>query len=47
LIAQRGGLYRTLSELQFDVGESERVLQNGHGNGSTGLASSPTRQLVQ
>jgi ATP-binding cassette subfamily B protein len=47
LMAQPDGLYRMLSELQFDLAESEGVPQKDGGNGSTGVAGRPTRQLVQ
>jgi ATP-binding cassette subfamily B protein len=41
LIAQRGGLYRTLSELQFDLGAPEGPPKGDGGNGSAGLAGKP------
>jgi ATP-binding cassette subfamily B protein len=47
LIAQPDGFYRMLSELQFDLAESEGVPQQDSGNGSTSVAGRPTRPLVQ
>jgi ATP-binding cassette subfamily B protein len=47
LMAQPDGFYRMLSELQFDLAESQGVPQNESGNGSTGVAGRPTRQLVR
>jgi ATP-binding cassette subfamily B protein len=47
LIAQRDGLYRTLSELQFDLGEPEGPPKNDGGNGSAALGGRPARQVVQ
>ena len=47
LIAQEGGLYRTMSELQFDLGEPDGVPKNDIGNGSAALTSRPAGQLVR
>jgi ATP-binding cassette subfamily B protein len=47
LIAQPDGLYRTLSELQLDLGEPERTPKSDGGNGSAGPDGKSARQLVQ
>jgi ATP-binding cassette subfamily B protein len=44
LVARPDGVYRTLSELQFDLGESEGAPNWDGGNGSTSLAGKSARE---
>jgi ATP-binding cassette subfamily B protein len=44
LVARPDGVYRTLSELQFDPGEPEGAPKRDGGNGSAGLAGKSARQ---
>jgi ATP-binding cassette subfamily B protein len=46
LIAQPGGLYRTLSGLQFDLREPEGAPKQDGGNGSAAPAGTPTRHMA-
>ena len=47
LVARPNGVYRTLSELQFDLGEPERAPQRDGDNGSTCQAGKSARQAIQ
>ena len=47
LVARPDGVYRTLSELQFDLGEPKGAVKRGGGNGSAGPAGKSARQSAQ